>query len=150
MEKLKVVHDQFGNHNPLAAGKGIKITDVYELKDVTLRFITFELNRESTHAVWSDTYTGKQYRSDVRLQEDAVNEKLLECRVSKVGGLFITGNFGFHQVGQHVLLTVLETPPPAPDAAKQLEYIKEILSRYLEGDLKGYQFKQEIKMFMKS
>lgn len=146
MEKLKVLHDQQGDHNPLASGKGTKLTDPYTLKGVTLKFVTFEQNRESTLAVWSDIDNGKQYRTDIRLQEDAINGKLYEGKVSTVKGCLITGDFGFKQQGEHVLLTILE---PAVDAAAALEYAKEIFAKYLAGQLKGRDLTQEIRLFMK-
>lgn len=146
MSQLKVIHDEDGNHNPLAYMKTAKLTDPYVLRGATLRFVCHELNRTSAFAVWEDVVTHKQYRTDVRHLEDAVNEKLPEGKVNKVSGCFITGDFGFKQVGAHVLLYILQ---PSVDVHTALGYAVQIFTDYLAGKLKGPALTREIKIFMK-
>ncbi|SKA30132.1 hypothetical protein SAMN04488128_103226 [Chitinophaga eiseniae] len=150
MEKLKVPHDKQGDHQPIVDGQ-TDYRDAYELKGATLKFVTFEQNRTDTYAVWQDVDTKKQYRTDVFHLGDAVNENLPDGKVNKVGGCFITGDFGFKQVGQHVLLYILEPAPrnTTPDEATQLAHIREVCARFLAGELNGYKLRQEIKQFMK-
>jgi hypothetical protein len=144
MEKLKVIHDEQGDHNPLASRERAKITGPYELRGATLKFITFELNRGSTHAVWRDTDTGKRYRTDVRHLEDAINGDLKEGEVSMKGGCYIYGDFEFKQSGQHVLLCIKES---FIDVHVELAHTKSILSGILNGTLKGRALKTEVKIY---
>lgn len=145
MSQFKVPHNKNGDHNP-AEGDPV-LTDPYELRGVTLKYVGHELTRTTTFILWEDTITKKYYRSSVYLLQALLNGELEdEAEVSfvKKGGLFLTADFGFEQRGKDVLLTVITL-----DNDVIVRAAAEIFSAFLDGTLKGREFKQQVKLFMK-
>lgn len=151
MAKFKVPHDEEGNHKPLTPEDRVVYTEPYELKRVSLKFINFELNRDSTHVVWEDIKTGKQYQSDVYLLSDIITTGIQGIRSVFSDGVRIQGDFEFEHKGPHVLLTVKEEEMAyAPDANAIIDYAAEFCRRFLEKELTPGQLKREMRFFIKA
>lgn len=135
MEKLKVPHDQFGDHSPFI-GKPT-LVDAYEFK-ATLKFTGIDMGRTVTIIRWQDTVTHKQYYSDAYLLqailEGQMNEEVDETSFNRAG-LFITARFGFQQKGDHVLMDVLPPSPISADKDTVIEFAKETFEGIMNGKL---------------
>lgn len=149
MEKLKVPHDQFGDHHPFV-GKPT-LVDAYEF-NATLKFTGIDMGRSLTTIRWEDNVTKKQYHSDIYLLaailNGQLNEEAEEISFNKAG-LFLTARFGFQQKGNFILMEVFPPAPLSADKEKALDYAKGVFEGVLDGKYNLRTVKTEARGFLK-